>query len=1238
MVFPFGSSKVKFTQVGNNKKRKLSSSDGATAAKGLKRVPQDMKDELTNLWDELLPGDERPSNKKNRGLRPIDIPISKEKFRRFIQHALVFCFQEQLVKEKVILHFEAMIQWLSKNRKATVTYEEVALLMIGELKATDCEQLVINSFQADWAMENAQFLSPFLLKNLFKNLGETMSDKQWDKLVQNCNCGGPDKISYTDFVDIYNYYEKEKDRRAREAKKKSKKPAKVKPTELGEEEEDRTVAIKMFLADRDDPSSMSVSECNICLELSGVYRPKLKQFICAHCLELANERKKKLEEEIAAAIAAAAAAKALEQGARPGSSGFDGDPMDLALAEANECRICLEEAFRRKCCKSYYCDKCFFRSKFCPGCDAPNDSKMEQDLGKKPPTIPRILAGCGLTLTALGIFVATLALFTYSYISHPETIFGQRCWGWLPQCNLLHCIDVSGRFDDGPDKLADWKHCTMNSTEKIYGQTCLYDWSLYFQTGKRMGFDFCEGPVAQGQQQMWDGREFGDGASFPGGAVVFEDSFEDWYDMENYDINMDIKFNTEDGPKSHMKSARWDRIFNARSTGACGSFRSNEIRPNTMEYSSDFQALVLSGSEFRYAVTEQIDLRNGGFMNFYIKYQPALGNEASSNCKAAYTGDLTVAYSIDNGKSYSDLATYVVADYQKEWFTFVSEQLPERVKKAHKSENTTGTRFKFYQKTFDESRDYVAVDDIRVFHNFKDDWDKSALFNERYSQSQEDIEMAQCCFGTDYCETKGFNAAEPDGLTTDSFTTCDDIFSYTEVSAPGPDGRRRFILMGAKYYTVLIFLSWVFKAFYADVLIPTIIEGPIHFVPDWLIKMIREYQHGPDPVDEDDDDDKYFALIIDYDWQRKWLFVVLLPFFAFAYLVSESLEDISLYLPLHFNRGTTSDWQKFHEYPEFSNFAIFVFAVVIDSHQIYHVARYNICVLKCWWPKMWADTSPNVNSFFFGSNILHPKVVELGDIKEFSRFTEAWCNYLAFNYVAMCMPYALIGLYLDSLKWEMIHDYGVAPFLATFTGFRLVFGTEMFIKLYFFLPFFCGNKGKTREDVAEALFHRRSGLWMVTFGFVVTTLVCFGMIMGVSGNQRTNDEFFIWACTAIALFLSSVTGLITGVFFWSPSTPNFFLTSLGEGQYMTYYHKRTCTRFPLDLLNRFCQDMHSQEVRMVVYPEDIVRTYFWMRFDSLFVRIFLSFAFIFGTNEPTHLHLAMYKTNEPTNGCDRLFN
>ena len=478
MVFSFfRSSKINETNRGH---------DNANA-KGLKRIPRDMLDELETLWDELVPAAERPSKKKNRDLRLIDVPVNKEKLRRFVQHALVYCFQEPVVKEKVKAHFEGLISWLGQNRKAKTTYEEFALLMIGELKNTDSEKTIVDAFQAEWVFDNSQFLSPFLLRQLFSNLGETVTDKQWDKLVQNCSCEGPDKVSYTDFVEVFVYHEKERDRRARDAKKKSKKPAKIKPVELGEEIEDRTIGIKMFLCDRDDPGSMSISECNICLELSGVYRPKLKQFVCAHCLDLANERRKKLEEEIAAALAAAAAAKALEgEGLGNGQSGFDDDPMKSAKAEANECRICLEKAFRRKCCKSYYCDKCFFRSKFCPGCDTPNDSKMKKGAIKKPPTIPQILLGWLVTLTTLGIVVVSCGLFIHSYLHHPVTIYGQRCWGWLPQCNLLHCIDLSDRFADGPDAIADWKHCTINSTAKIYGQTCLYDPALYFQTDKRM--------------------------------------------------------------------------------------------------------------------------------------------------------------------------------------------------------------------------------------------------------------------------------------------------------------------------------------------------------------------------------------------------------------------------------------------------------------------------------------------------------------------------------------------------------------------------------------------------------------------------------------------------------------------------------------------------------------------------------------------------------------------------------
>ena len=34
----------------------------------------------------------------------------------------------------------------------------------------------------------------------------------------------------------------------------------------------------------------------------------------------------------------------------------------------------------------------------------------------------------------------------------------------------------------------------MNTVNKVYGATCLYDKPLFFQSDKALGFDFCRGP------------------------------------------------------------------------------------------------------------------------------------------------------------------------------------------------------------------------------------------------------------------------------------------------------------------------------------------------------------------------------------------------------------------------------------------------------------------------------------------------------------------------------------------------------------------------------------------------------------------------------------------------------------------------------------------------------------------------------------------------------------------------
>lgn len=128
-----------------------------------------------------------------------------------------------------------------------------------------------------------------------------------------------------------------------------------------------------------------------------------------------------------------------------------------------------------------------------------------------------------VTSTGLGLLIMLIV----SDQTNPLTLYGHRCYGLFRTCDRLMCVEaVEGelvtevRLDstDSAHELnrriepfvqADWKQCTLDSAEKIYGATCIYDRELWFQSDKQLGFDFCNGEVAKSDPDpAWQGDEF----------------------------------------------------------------------------------------------------------------------------------------------------------------------------------------------------------------------------------------------------------------------------------------------------------------------------------------------------------------------------------------------------------------------------------------------------------------------------------------------------------------------------------------------------------------------------------------------------------------------------------------------------------------------------------------------------------------------------------------------------------
>ena len=149
----------------------------------------------------------------------------------------------------------------------------------------------------------------------------------------------------------------------------------------------------------------------------------------------------------------------------------------------------------------------------------------------------------------------------------PRTLFGFRCYGANPTCNIDACVDLG--VDDpqlGIQNFVSWMECSKASRNRVRGAACVYDQDLYMQSRGALGYDFCTGSAAAAL-----------GSDFPDGVNVFEDAFEHWHNESWSYANHRLPGGSGD------RSALWDAVVNARPDDGCGSAWGPKLYLGTVE-------------------------------------------------------------------------------------------------------------------------------------------------------------------------------------------------------------------------------------------------------------------------------------------------------------------------------------------------------------------------------------------------------------------------------------------------------------------------------------------------------------------------------------------------------------------------------------------------------------------------------------------------------------------------------
>jgi hypothetical protein len=163
------------------------------------------------------------------------------------------------------------------------------------------------------------------------------------------------------------------------------------------------------------------------------------------------------------------------------------------------------------------------------------------------------------------------------------------------------------------------------------------------------------------------------------------------------------------------------------------------------------------------------------------------------SCKTAYAGHISVEYSVDKGKNWEELAYYYAWKYRQDSFFPIKLDIPAKGK-------TNATRFRFIQKTFEADKDNWALDNVKVFHSFKSNWNQSPDYLSNLHDTPDLIQFAQCCFDTEWCETR---------LSTDELDQCNDIPWYQQTN---------YALRGIELYICIAIGLAIFKFIYLSVM------------------------------------------------------------------------------------------------------------------------------------------------------------------------------------------------------------------------------------------------------------------------------------------------------------------------------------------------------------------------------------------------------------------------------------
>jgi hypothetical protein len=320
-----------------------------------------------------------------------------------------------------------------------------------------------------------------------------------------------------------------------------------------------------------------------------------------------------------------------------------------------------------------------------------------------------VFFGWLITIFFVIIMLTAIALVASADQATPYGIFDFGCFGFFRDCNYNFCVAMPNNVSEGTmaiPPLSRWEYCTLDTETKLRSPACRFDSLLFHQSNTLMGYDVCED-------------------KFSGGVYVFEDHFDYWQDAA-------VPSSTAE------KSSKWLEVRNGFAGDFCGSV-------------SGKNSLIFRGENARFAETIDLNLVSGGRVEFKL-FLPPIGFDVSQPfCKTGYNHVL-LQYSATQGGNWTTIATFDPSRYRQSNFFQVNTPLPDAAW-------TVSTRIRFIQPMFEIGFDNWALDDVRILRYLPTNWRHTSEYHANVRTAHSEIQRAQCCLDTDWCE-KRFSARE----------------------------------------------------------------------------------------------------------------------------------------------------------------------------------------------------------------------------------------------------------------------------------------------------------------------------------------------------------------------------------------------------------------------------------------------------------------------------------------------